>query len=85
VPIDINRLELVKKAANGKVTARCPACAQNGSDVNGAHLVIYPDGKFGCAANQGDKKHRQRIFKLAGVMSGEPRKPKPIPIKRKIW
>lgn len=40
---------------DGKTIARCPACAARGNDAKGEHLVIFPDGKFGCVANPKDK------------------------------
>jgi len=68
--LDISKLENVKKAAGGKLTARCPACAAAGADNKGEHLVIYPDGKYGCAANPDDKAHRKEVFALAGQSTG---------------
>src|SRR5262249_10247233 len=32
----------------------------------GNHLVVYPNGKFGCTAHPGDKAHRRRIAQLVG-------------------
>lgn len=61
----IDRLENVKRH-RGKILARCPACAEEGADTTGDHLVVLESGKFGCAANPGDHKHRSRIFELAG-------------------
>lgn len=72
--LDHSKLLNVKKLANGEFQARCPACAEAGADTKGEHLKIYADGKFSCAANQGDKEHRKEIFKLAGIpMSGRSR------------
>lgn len=64
--LDQARLEKVKRTGN-KITARCPACAENGGDRAGNHLVIFPNGKFGCAAAPGDSEHRRRIFALVGI------------------
>lgn len=51
--------------------ARCPACAEHGGDAHGErHLLIEPDGRFGCCANPGDSGHRRRIWRLAGMRSG---------------
>lgn len=61
----VDMLEEVKMA-RGKVIARCPACAEEGADAKGDHLVILESGKFGCGANPGDRKHRKRIFELVG-------------------
>ena len=65
--LDIARLELVRQVG-GKTIARCPACAEDGNDEKGEHLVIMPDGRFGCVAHPGaaGKSHRQRIFVVAG-------------------
>jgi len=69
--LDIAKLLNVKKLAHGEIQARCPACAAAGADTKGEHLKIYSEGKYSCAANQGDKEHRKDIFKLVGVpMSG---------------
>jgi hypothetical protein len=65
--LDQSKLVNAKKAADGKITAQCPACAAAGSDTKGGHLVIFPDGAYGCVANEGDKNHSKEIFKLAGV------------------
>jgi hypothetical protein len=65
MPLDRSRLECV--AIRGDVTfARCPACAEAGSDKTGNHLRITPDGRFGCAVHPGDRAHRARIWALAG-------------------
>ena len=65
--LNIEKLENVVRRDDGSIVAQCPACAGGGHDQTGRnHLVIYPDGKFGCAANAGDKNHRKRIFKLVG-------------------
>ena len=45
---------------------RCPACAAAGSDAKGDHLVIYPDGGYGCVANPKDKLHTKEIFRQVG-------------------
>ena len=51
---------------NGKIEAQCPACAAAGADSTGNHLVVYPNGKYGCVANPGDDEHTKLIFKLVG-------------------
>lgn len=65
--LDLSKLQNVVKSANGEIQARCPACAAAGLDTKGEHLKIYTDGKYACAANQGDKEHSKLIFKLAGI------------------
>ncbi|MBK1835673.1 hypothetical protein [Roseibacillus ishigakijimensis] len=64
-------LSLLEKArhTNGKTIARCPACAAKGCDRKGEHLVIQPNGKFGCAKYSGDHEHRREIFRLVGIKS----------------
>lgn len=64
--LDLNKLEGVVELAEGVIRARCPACAESGSDQKGEHLRIYPDGRFGCCVFPRDREHRKRIFALAG-------------------
>jgi hypothetical protein len=64
--LDYSRLEKLRHVG-GKITARCPACAEVGGDRTGSHLVIFPSGKFACAAMQGDRGHSRRIFALVGI------------------
>lgn len=64
--LDRSKLEKVVELASGALRARCPACAETGGDRSGEHLLIYPDGKFGCCAHQGDAGHRKRIYALVG-------------------
>lgn len=44
-----------------KLIGRCPACAEEGGDRHAEHLVIYPDGRFGCVAHPGaaGREHRR--------------------------
>jgi hypothetical protein len=67
--LDLNKLERVVELAEGVIRARCPACAESGSDRTGEHLRIYPDGKFGCCVFPRDREHRKRIFALVGERS----------------
>jgi hypothetical protein len=64
--LNLSTLEKVRHLGNGGVEARCPACAEGGHDRKGEHLLIKPDGRFGCCANPRDRVHRKRIFALAG-------------------
>ncbi|HSJ04496.1 MAG TPA: DUF3987 domain-containing protein, partial [Verrucomicrobium sp.] len=74
--LDLQRLEKVKvRKEDGKVVARCPACAETGGDQSGVHLVIFASGKYGCAASQQDGEHRKRIFELVGVLDDTDRPP----------
>lgn len=65
--LDPSKLENARQCEQ-KIIARCPACAQQGHDQKGNHLVIMPDGRFGCVTcpGAGGKKHRQKIYALAG-------------------
>jgi hypothetical protein len=74
--LDINKLENVQHKGQ-KITARCPACAEDGMDEKGEHLVIQEDGKFGCVLHPGasGKPHRQRIYALVGIKT-HPSRPK---------
>ena len=74
-------LEKVRLHISGKITARCPACAEEGGDRKGNHLVIFPDDRFACAAHGGDGEHRKRIMALIGVRSGI----QPDPEQRRQW
>lgn len=74
--LDKNRLEKIKDLPDGSYTARCPACAAvSGGDSLGTHLKVYANGKYGCAAYQGDSDHRQEIWKLAGAKTPKGKKP----------
>jgi hypothetical protein len=79
--LDLAKLSNVKRHPNGKITARCPACAESGGDSQGVHLVMYTDGKFGCVVYPKDHAHRQEIFRLVGQPEAEKGKPKPIAIR----
>jgi len=71
MPLDLSKIQGVHNGSNGCQVGRCPACAENGRDHTNDHLIIYPDGRYGCIANQGDSEHRKRIWQLAGV-GGDP-------------
>ena len=64
--LDATKLQKVADLGDGVKRARCPACAESGSDKSGQHLRIYPDGKFGCCVHPGNSEHRKRIYALAG-------------------
>jgi len=89
--IDISRLQKVKRS-NGKIIAQCPACAEEGGDKRGSHLVIYQEGrgKFSCIKYRRDNTHNSRIWELAGngfkrnsKPFAWPKKPKPEAIDTK--
>lgn len=69
--INVNNLKNVVQK-DGKIEAQCPACNQAGADSKGNHMVIYPDGSFGCVANPGDKEHNKAILKLVGDKGARP-------------
>ena len=68
--LDKKKLENVVQF-DGKITARCPACQEDGHDNSGNHLVIYPDGRFGCVVNAGCGEHRRSIYRLVGNKSSK--------------
>ena len=65
--LDLSLLENVHRRG-ARTIARCPACAEDGRDETGEHLVIMSDGRFGCVLNPGGagKLHRKQIFALVG-------------------
>jgi hypothetical protein len=68
--INIHALEDRAAQNDGSIVARCPACAQAGHDNTGNHLIVYPDGKFGCVARPKDKEHNREILRLVGQEGG---------------
>jgi hypothetical protein len=78
--LDISKLENVRMHG-GKITARCPACAETGHDQTRNHLIIQADGRFGCViypgASRDARAHRKRIFALCGN-----REIKPLVVRR---
>lgn len=65
--LDETKLDNLIKHGNGSAHAACPACRENGEDVSGNHLLIKPDGRFGCCKYPADREHRRTIWKLAGT------------------
>lgn len=64
--LDLSRLIGLRASGGGKHTAQCPVCAAGGNDLTGKnHLVVYPDGKFGCAMDQ-TEGHYKAIWHLVG-------------------
>ncbi|MFM2243229.1 MAG: hypothetical protein RLZ97_2084 [Verrucomicrobiota bacterium] len=65
--LDLSRLENVRKRGD-RIIARCPACAEENHDEKGEHLVMYPNGAFGCVTCPGEagRAHRKQIIALAG-------------------
>jgi hypothetical protein len=75
--IDIKALKnAVHQFRDGQkvVIAQCPACAEEGYDLNHKdHLIVYPSGAFGCVVNPGDKEHNREILRLAGSRDPKPK------------
>lgn len=86
MPLDISKLKNVRPSA-GKVRAQCPACAEQGHDTKGEHLMIFSDGRFGCAVCSGDHQHRARIWALAGdgIPSPANRGVVPVVLRKRCW
>jgi hypothetical protein len=72
VSLDTAKLEKARRLPDGSVRARCPACAVQGHDKNGEHLMIGTDGRFGCAVHPRDAEHRRIIWALAGEQAAKP-------------
>lgn len=74
--LDNDKLKGARRRGN-KLVAQCPACAEEGHDNTGEHLVIFGDGSFACVVHSGKagRSHRQRIYELAGI---EPEKRLPL-------
>lgn len=66
--VDISKLENVKYRGSN-FTARCPACAETGTDKKGNHLSVDEKGRFTCIIYpQGHgKDHRKHIYALVGI------------------
>jgi putative DNA primase/helicase len=67
--LDETKLANVRLRRGGGITARCPACFEEGHDKTGNHLIIFPGGSFACIQfpdSQG-VEHRKRIFALVGI------------------
>lgn len=59
--------------------ARCPACAEEGHDRAGEHLIVFQNGRFACVLHTGDgadaRRHRRSIWRLAGHKGADASKP----------
>lgn len=66
--LDLTKLEKVRRRGSNTI-ARCPACAEAGSDRKGEHLFINDKDQFGCVLYPGQdgQQHRKKIFELAGI------------------
>ena len=72
--LDVRKLAVSRRLENGTVVGRCPACAAAGQDRKGEHLVVYPDGRFGCVLYPGDGGwlHRKAIWEAVGERKRRP-------------
>ena len=78
----ISLLKNVDHRSDGTIIAQCPACAAEGTDQFARnHLIIYPNGRYGCAlfprdyegfGSEARKKHLAKIFQLVGVPDLDP-------------
>jgi hypothetical protein len=79
--LDIARL-VNARTRGGKLIARCPACAAEGADKHGEHLVVFDEGRgrWGCVLHPGDKNHRRQIAAALGDTDGvrQPRALRPL-------
>jgi hypothetical protein len=66
--LDVQKLAVSRRLEDGTSVARCPACAAVGQDKSGEHLVVYPDGRFGCVVHPGEagRLHRKAIWEAVG-------------------
>lgn len=85
--IDTLKIQNLKNLS-GKIQGQCPVCFENGNDRSGEHLVLFPDGRFGCVIDD-SKEHRARILQLIGLGEGQeieiPKYKQPIPQVEKIY
>jgi hypothetical protein len=69
----LNVARLLNKVQTGKgIECQCPACHEEGRDKNCDNLLIFPDGRYQCAAligcgPQENHRHNQRIYGLVGL------------------
>lgn len=64
--VDLDKLERGVRQSDGSWVARCPACAENGSDKQGNHFRIWSNGAYHCVVNS-DKEHNLRVLQLVGT------------------
>ena len=62
-----------KGNGEGAWVGRCPACAADGNDKTGEHLLILPNGKWACVVYQGAAgiDHRSAMAKLSPQLRGK--------------
>jgi hypothetical protein len=67
--LDLDRIDNLRRRGS-KATGACPACRAEGRDKKGIHFFCNTETeRFGCAAHQGDKAHRQAIFSYIGIVT----------------
>lgn len=66
IGLNLEALENVKISSK-KVTARCPACAAQGEDRSGNHLVIFEGGPYSCIVHKKENGHSKTIWQLVGI------------------
>jgi hypothetical protein len=54
------------------IECACPACRAEGKDSAGNNLLIWPDGRYKCAAYiarsaHENHEHNQHIYQLVGI------------------
>lgn len=64
--LKIEMLVGAKTKGDGSIEAQCPACAATGGDTDERHLIVFPDGAYGCVAYQGDTVHNKEIYSIVG-------------------
>ncbi len=70
--LDLSKLVGAKRL-HGKIVAQCPVCQESSQ----SHLVVFPDGKFGCVVDS-SSDHRRAIWRLVGT-DAEDASPQEIP------
>lgn len=70
-PALVAKLDLVEMG--DRWIGQCPACASEGSDSKGDHLVVWPDGRWGCVVHKGEegKDHRSLMAMLCPPLRGK--------------
>jgi hypothetical protein len=67
--LDPAKLSNVVLRPDGSYNARCPACAEEGHDTKGNHLIVFPSGAFACVIFQRRTEqtiqHRAVILRIA--------------------
>lgn len=70
--LDLSKLVGARRL-HGKITAQCPVC----QETSQSHLVIFPDGKYGCVVDR-SSEHTRAIWRAIGS-DAESAAPQEIP------